>query len=80
MMEEKIPLSHELVCFQMLISGPQNLILMVSKSNSNISGENYFFLKNEYTSEGALSYNISYYQQLSIARYQVSFNANNYFE
>ena len=31
-------------------------------------------------SEGAVSYNVLYYQQLSIAGYQVSFSANNYFE
>ena len=32
---------------------------------------NYIFLKNYVTSEGAVSYNVWYYQQLSIARYQV---------
>ena len=31
-------------------------------------------------SEGAVSHNLLYYQQLSIARYQASFNAKNYFE
>ena len=41
---------------------------------------NYLFLKNYVTSEGAVSHNVLYYQQLSIARYQVSFYANNYFE
>ena len=35
----------------------------------------YFFLKNYITSHFVL-----YYQQLSNARYQVSFYANNYFE
>ena len=39
---------------------------------------NYVFLKN-YVSEGAVSQNVLYYQ-LSIARYQVSFYANDYFE
>ena len=32
------------------------------------------------TSEGAVSHNILYYQQLSITRYQVNVNAYNYFE
>ena len=41
---------------------------------------NYLFLKNYVTSEGAVSHNVLYYQQLSIARYQVRFYANNYFE
>ena len=44
------------------------------------SCENYFFLENYVTSEGAVSHNVLYYQQLSIARYEVSFYANNYFE
>ena len=42
--------------------------------------ENYFFLENYVTSEGAVSHNVLYYQQLSFARYQVSFYSNNYFE
>ena len=42
--------------------------------------ENYFFLENYVTSEGAVSYNVLYYQQLSIARYQVRLYANNYFK
>ena len=42
--------------------------------------ENYFLLKNYVTSEGAVSHNVLYFQQLSIACYQVSFYANNYFE
>ena len=52
----------------------------VSKSNSNILVENYFFFKNYVTSEGAVSYTVLYYLQLSIARYQVSFYGNNYLE
>ena len=75
-MEEKTPLSHEVVCFQMLDFG-------TSKSNLRsqiILVENYFFLENYVTSEGAVSHNVLYYQQLSIACYQVSFYANNYFE
>ena len=34
---------------------------------------NYFFLKIYATSEGAVSHNVLYYQQLSNAHYQVSF-------
>ena len=36
------------------------------------------FLKTYVTPEGTVSYNVLYYQQLSIARYQVCFYANNY--
>ena len=43
--------------------------------NSNILVRNFFFLKNYVTSEGVVSHNDLYYQQLSIARYQVSFYA-----
>ena len=42
--------------------------------------ENYFFLENYITSEGAVSYNVLYYPQLSITHDQVRFYANNYFE
>ena len=42
--------------------------------------ENYFFLENYVTSEGVVSHNVVYYQQLSIACYQVSFYAKNYSE
>ena len=42
--------------------------------------ENYFFLENYATSEGAVSHIILYYQPLPITRYQVRFYANNYFE
>ena len=38
--------------------------------------ENYLFLENYVTSEGAVSHNILNYQQLPIIRYQVSFYAN----
>ena len=41
---------------------------------------NNFFLKNYVTSEEAVSHNVLYYQQLSIARHQVSFYADNYFK
>ena len=36
---------------------------------------NYLFLKIYASSEGVVSHNVLYYQQLSIARYQVSFYA-----
>ena len=42
--------------------------------------ENYFFLENYVTSEGAVSHKVLYYQPLPITCYQVRFNANNYFE
>ena len=61
-MEEKTPLSHEVVCFQF------NSKSDVSKSNSNILGENNFFLENHVTSEGAISHNVLYHQHLSIDR------------
>ena len=37
-------------------------------------------LLNYGTSEGAVSHNVLYYQQLSSAHYKVSFCANNYFK
>ena len=64
-MKEKTPLSHEVVCFQMLD---------FETSNSK------FFLENYVTAEGAVSHNVLYYQQLPIIHYQVKFYANNYFE
>ena len=53
-MEEKTPLSHEVVCFQMLHFGTSKSNSEVSKSNSNTSVENYFFLEKYVTSEGAV--------------------------
>ena len=65
-MEEKTPLSHKLCAFKCLNSKPQLRsgiqLFLVSK---------YFFLKHYITSEGAVSHNVLYYQQLSIACYQV---------
>ena len=55
----------------------------VLKSNSKILVRNIFFLESDVTSEGAVSHNVLYYQRLStplIAKKQVSFYANNYFE
>ena len=42
--------------------------------------ENYFFLENFVTSEGAVSHHVLYCQPLLFTRYQVRFYANNYFE
>ena len=47
--------------------------LETTKSNSIVLVESYIFLKNYVTSEGAVSHNVLYYQQLSIACLQVSF-------
>ena len=49
-------------------------------SSIQIFSEKLLLSQNYVTSEGAVSHNVLYYQQLSIARYQVSFYANNYFE
>ena len=53
-----------------------------SSSKSEVSKfvENYFFLKNYGTSEGAVSHNVLYQQPLPITQHQVRFYANNYFE
>ena len=72
-MKEKTPLSHNVVCFQMLD-------FETSKSKAEVM-ENYFFLEKYVTSEGAVSHNVlHYYQQLSIACYQERFYVNTYFE
>ena len=65
------------VPFQMLDFETSNSKFEVSKSNS---WENYFFLKNYVTLEGAVSHNVLYYQPLPITRNQERFYANNYFE
>ena len=53
-----------------------------SKSYSEVSVlvENNFFLENYFTSDGTVFHYVLYYQQLSIACYQVGFYAKNYFE
>ena len=74
-------LLHKLCDFRCLISRPQSkLNSKVTKSNSNILMRNYFVLKNYVTSEGVVSHNVLFYQQLSMTLYQVRFYANNYFE
>ena len=64
------PSSHEVVCFQ-------NLDFKTSKSISKVSKSNLWkitsFPKNFVTSEGAVSHNVLYYQQLSITHYQLRF-------
>ena len=76
-MKEETPLSLEVVCFQMLDFETSNSKSEVSKSNSwKITS----FSKNYVTSEGAVSHNVLYYQQLPVACYQVIFYANNYSE
>ena len=50
-----------------------------SFSDSNILLRNDLFLKNYVTSEGVVSHNVLYYQQLSIAYSQISFYVT-YFE
>ena len=52
--------------FKWVISWPQILKL---RSQNQI----YFFLENYITSEGAISHNVLYYQELPITRYQVKF-------
>ena len=54
-MEEKTPLSNEVVCFEMIDFGISKSNSEVSKSNSNILVKNYFFLKNYVT------YQVSFY-------------------
>ena len=81
-MEEKTPLTHKVVCFQMLDFGTSKSYSEVSKSKSNIiSVQNYCFsFFNYVTSEGVVSHNVLFYQQLSIDCYAVRFYSNNYCE
>ena len=72
-MKEKTPLSHEVVCVLMLD-------FETSNSKSEVSKSNYFFLENYVTSEGAVSHNVSYYQQLPISHYHERFYAKKKFE
>ena len=75
-MKEITPLSHKVVCFQMLDFETSNSKSEGSKSNlwKITSLENYF------SSEGAVSHTVLDYQPLAITRYQVRFYANKYFE
>ena len=73
-MQEQTALLHKFVCFQMHNKKASGLMYCIFR------GRNYLFHKNCVNSEGAVSHNVLYYQQLSIVRYQVGFYANNYFE
>ena len=68
MRRKKTPLSQIFVCFQM-----SNKRLQLK--SVTIGVRTYLFVKNYVASEGAVSHNVLYYQQLSIAHYQVSFYA-----
>ena len=73
-MEDENALVAQFVCFQMLDFGTsKSNSPEVSKSNSNILVRNDLFLKNCVTLEGAVSHNVLYYQQFSVACYQVVF-------
>ena len=50
------------------------------KFNSNTLARIYVCPQTYATSEGVVSHDVLYYQQFSIARYQVSLYANIYFE
>ena len=50
----------------------------VSKSNSNILVINNFFLKNDVTSEGAVSHNVLYHQHFSISPLMLATILSNY--
>ena len=63
---KKKTLSHQLVCFQMLDFGTSIWGLEIKLV------ENYFFLENYVTSEGAVYHRVLYYQPLPITRYQVT--------
>ena len=65
-MKEKPPLSHEVVCFQMLDFETSSSKLIWDLEIKFV--ENYFFLENIITSEGAVSHNVLYYQPLPITR------------
>ena len=73
-MKEKTPLSHEVLCFEMLDSETSKSNSEVSKSNSWKSA---FSLENYVTSKGAVSHKILYHQPLPITLCQVRFYANN---
>ena len=75
--DEKTPLLikqyNTCVCFQM----PKKASVL---KLFNIWVRNYLIVKNCVTSEGAVSHNILYYQQLSNTRYRGRFNISNHFD
>ena len=64
----------------MLKSTENDIIFETSNSNSEVSKSNSkkitSFLKTMFTSEGAISHSVLYYQQLPITRYQMKLYAN----
>ena len=82
-MEETTSLSHEVVCFQMIelidTSESQNQILRPRNQIQIFKWKITSFSKTMLLLEEAVSHNSLYYQQLSIARYKISFYAHNYF-
>ena len=76
-MKEKTHLSHGVVCVWMVD---------FETSSSKLCGfeikfvENYFYLENYGTLEGAVFHNVLYHQPLPITRHQERFYGNNYFE
>ena len=60
---------HTKLCaFRCLISGPQQSLILRSRNKIQILllMKNYLFLENCVSSEGAVSHNVLYYQQLSV--------------
>ena len=75
-MTEKLPLSHEVVCFQMLDFGTSNSKAELSKSNS---WKTTSFSKTTLLQEPFLTI-VLYYQPLPITHYQMRYYANNFLE
>ena len=78
-MKDKTPLSHEVVCFQMLEFETSKSNSEVSKSNSNILVRNNFFLENNVTLEEAVPHNVLLSTSLHWSLTSKSYG-NNYFE
>ena len=73
---KKHPCHKKLCAFRCLISRPQNLIL---RSRNQIRGK-LLLSRYCFTSEGAVSHKVLFYQQLSITHNQVRFFAAKHFE
>ena len=76
-MTEKTPLFAQICVPSDAFKNLDEVFYFLSKNYLFL--RNHLFLKNYITSEGAVSHDVLYYQKLSIAHYQVSFYANNYF-
>ena len=72
--------SQNQICGQKITSFPKTITSEGAVSHSQICGQKITSFLKTITLEGAVSHNVLHYQQLSIACYQVSFCANNYFE